>query len=74
MAFSKWTSIDGFHNVRKNVTIHDLYHGSVTYRGKIKLHGTLNNGCCMKQTILPHHHHPCPLEMNLPARNPHMYH
>lgn len=47
MTFSKWASIEGFHNVRKNVTKYELYEGSITYRGKIKLHGT-NAGIVIK--------------------------
>lgn len=38
--FNKWTSIGGFHNVRKTLSSYDLYKGAITYRGKVKLHGT----------------------------------
>jgi hypothetical protein len=38
--FNKWTSIGGFHNVRKTLSIYDLHKGPITYRGKVKLHGT----------------------------------
>jgi hypothetical protein len=38
--FNKWTSIGGFHNVRKTLSSYDLYKGTITYRGKVKLHGT----------------------------------
>lgn len=47
MSFNKWTSIEGFHNVRKAVNKYDLHTGSITYRGKIKLHGT-NAGIVIK--------------------------
>ncbi len=38
--FNKWTSIGGFHNVRKTLSTYDLHKGPITYRGKVKLHGT----------------------------------
>ena len=38
--FNKWTSIGGFHNVRKTLNTYDLHNGPITYRGKVKLHGT----------------------------------
>lgn len=38
--FNKWTSIGGFHNVRKTLDSYDLHEGPITYRGKVKLHGT----------------------------------
>ena len=38
--FRKWTSIGGFHNVRKTLSSYDLHEGPITYRGKVKLHGT----------------------------------
>jgi hypothetical protein len=38
--FNKWTSIGGFHNVRKTLNAYDLHDGPITYRGKVKLHGT----------------------------------
>ncbi len=41
--FNKWTSIGGFHNVRKTLSTYDLHKGPITYRGKVKLHGT-NSG------------------------------
>jgi hypothetical protein len=37
----KWTSIEGFHNVRKLLkTYPDLHEGTIAYRAKVKLHGT----------------------------------
>jgi hypothetical protein len=37
----KWTSIGGFHNVNKLLEVYpNLNNGEVTYRAKIKLHGT----------------------------------
>lgn len=47
MSFTKWASIEGFHNVRKAVTKYELHEGSITYRGKVKLHGT-NAGIVIK--------------------------
>lgn len=47
MSFTRWTDIEGFHNVRKAVNKYELYSGSITYRGKIKLHGT-NAGIVVK--------------------------
>lgn len=36
----KWTSIGGFHNVRKTLGLYPhLHEGEITYRAKIKLHG-----------------------------------
>jgi len=40
MTFNKWASIGNFHNVRKTIDAYELHVGPVTYRGKIKLHGT----------------------------------
>ena len=37
----KWTSIGGFHNVNKLLEVYpNLNIGEITYRAKIKLHGT----------------------------------
>jgi len=37
----KWSSIGGFHNVRKTLQVYpDLHSGEITYRAKVKLHGT----------------------------------
>ena len=47
MSFVKWTSIEGFHNVRKAVAKYGLFEGYIVYRGKIKLHGT-NAGVVVK--------------------------
>ena len=47
MSFTKWTDIEGFHNVRKAVNKYNFYEGFITYRGKIKLHGT-NAGIVVK--------------------------
>lgn len=47
MSFTRWTDIEGFHNVRKAVNKYDLHEGTITYRGKIKLHGT-NAGVVVK--------------------------
>lgn len=49
MAFTRWTDIEGFHNVRKAINKYDhLDPGRpITYRGKIKLHGT-NAGIVVK--------------------------
>lgn len=47
MSFNRWTDIEGFHNVRKAVNKYELYEGSITYRAKVKLHGT-NAGIVVK--------------------------
>ena len=49
MSFTRWTDIEGFHNVRKAVNKYDhLNPGhAISYRGKIKLHGT-NAGIIVK--------------------------
>ena len=47
MSFVKWTDIEGFHNVRKAVNKYEWHTGPITYRGKIKLHGT-NAGITVK--------------------------
>src|SRR5262249_9780571 len=43
MNIVKWTEIEGFHNIRKCLSTYPELLGSnntVTYRGKVKLHGT----------------------------------
>ena len=46
MSFNKWTSIGGFHNVRAiQAAYPDLFTGPITYRGKVKLHGTCAGIC-----------------------------
>ncbi|HVI40101.1 MAG TPA: RNA ligase family protein [Anaerovoracaceae bacterium] len=43
MEFVKWTEIEGFHNIRKMLSVYPEllgYSNTVRYRGKVKLHGT----------------------------------
>lgn len=38
---NKWSSIGGFHNVRKTLQVYpNLHSGEIAYRAKVKLHGT----------------------------------
>jgi len=47
MSFIKWTDIENFHNVRKAAVKYYSISEPITYRGKIKLHGT-NAGIIIK--------------------------